>query len=206
MRRTLIALIVAAPFVWSTATAQERPRAGRFEIGVFPVGGVFFTESSSGLEPAFGNFALGATLNFTLNRWIGIEGEVGNAIGIRQQLTWQDRALAEVRTPGLYSYNGNLVVHPFTDSHRAATYGAIGAGGMTLRDTNDAARLNQGGNSTFLVGNVGGGVKWYAHQRWGLRGDYRLLIVNDKADAPAFFGGDRVRFGHRVYGGLLFFL
>jgi hypothetical protein len=37
-----------------------------------------------------------------------------------------------------------------------------------------------------------------------VRGDYRLLVVNDTADAPRFFGRDRVRFGHRVYGGLLF--
>jgi hypothetical protein len=28
------------------------------------------------------------------------------------------------------------------------------------------------GDTTFLVGNIGGGVKWYAaNSRWGLRGD-----------------------------------
>jgi hypothetical protein len=204
MRRTLVALFVAASAVCGTATAQERPGAGRFEIGVFPVGGVFFSESSSGVEPAFGNFALGATLTYAVNRWIGFEGEVGNAIGIRQELSWQDRTVAEAKSPGLYAYSGNVVLHPFTVNHAVVPYATVGGGGMTLLDSDGVARLNLGGNSTYFVANTGGGVKWYAHQRWGLRGDYRLLVVNDKVEAPEFFG-NRVRFGHRVYGGLLFF-
>src|SRR5882672_7602204 len=56
---------------------------------------------------------------------------------------------------------------------------------------------------TFLTGNVGGGVKWYAsNDRWGLRGDYRFTAVRDKDDAPSFFGRD-TRYGHRAYGGLI---
>ena len=56
---------------------------------------------------------------------------------------------------------------------------------------------------TFLTGNVGGDVKWYASNgRWGLRGDYRFTAVRDKDDAPSFFGRD-TRYGHRVYGGLI---
>jgi hypothetical protein len=203
MRRTLLALAVAAPFVFGTAIAQERPDVGRFEIGTFPVGGVFFTESSPGVEPAFGNFAIGATLTYNVNRWIGFEGEVGNAIGIRQNLTWQNGAVADTQSSGLYAYSGSLIVNPFTNNRAVMPYAAVGAGGMTLLDNDDVARL--GGNSTYFVANTGGGVKWYAHQRWGLRGDYRLLMVHNTGDAPAFFGHDGIRFGHRVYGGLLFF-
>jgi len=44
-------------------------------------------------------------------------------------------------------------------------------------------------DQTFLTGNVGGGVKWYApNNRWGLRGDYRFQVTRSKDDAPAFFG------------------
>src|SRR5215204_1721536 len=57
------------------------------------------------------------------------------------------------------------------------------------------------GTTTFLTGNVGGGVKWYAG-RWGLRGDYRFIAVQSKDDAPAFFGQE-TRYGHRIYGGVI---
>ena len=204
MRRTLAALVIALPFVGGTALAQEGPGAGRFEIGAFPVGGVFFTETSQNIEPAFGNFALGGSVTYNINRWIGIEGEFGNAVGIRQNLTWNDAALADTRTPSLYTYSGNLVINPLTNNGGVIPYGTIGAGGLTLRNSNDVAALRLGDNTTYFAANVGGGLRWYLNDRWGLRGDYRLLAVNDNADAPQFFGRDRVRFGHRMYGGLLF--
>ena len=56
-------------------------------------------------------------------------------------------------------------------------------------------------STTFLTGNVGGGISWYAG-RWGLRGDYRFIAVQSKDDAPAFFGQE-TRYGHRVYAGVL---
>ena len=58
-------------------------------------------------------------------------------------------------------------------------------------------------DQTFLTGNFGGGVKWYApNRRWGLRADYRFGITRSKDDAPAFFGRD-TRYVHRVYGGVI---
>jgi hypothetical protein len=204
MRRTLAALVIALPFVGGTALAQEGPGAGRFEIGAFPVGGVFFAETAGNTEPAFGNFALGGSVTYNVNRWIGIEGEFGNAVGIRQNLTWNEAALANTRTPSLYTYTGNLVINPLTNTSRVIPYGTIGAGGLTLRNSNDVAALRLGDNTTYFAANAGGGLRWYVNDVWGVRGDYRLLVVNDTADAPRFFGRDRVRFGHRVYGGLLF--
>jgi len=39
-------------------------------------------------------------------------------------------------------------------------------------------------DETFLSGNVGGGLKWYApNKRWGLRGDYRFAMTKGKDDA-----------------------
>jgi hypothetical protein len=58
-------------------------------------------------------------------------------------------------------------------------------------------------SQTFLTGNVGGGLKWYApNGRWGLRGDYRYLAVRANDSAPAFFGQE-TRYGHRVYGAVV---
>ena len=73
-----------------------------------------------------------------------------------------------------------------------------GVGGLTLFERR---ALVVDDAETFLTGNVGGGVNWYAG-RWGLRGDYRFIAVQSKDDAPAFFGQE-TRYGHRVYGGVL---
>jgi hypothetical protein len=73
-----------------------------------------------------------------------------------------------------------------------------GVGGLSLFEK-PSLGITQ--TETFLTGNVGGGVKWYAG-RWGLRGDYRFIGVQSKDDAPAFFG-QGPRYGHRVYGGVI---
>ena len=73
-----------------------------------------------------------------------------------------------------------------------------GVGGLTMFER---PGLTSTDAETFLTGNVGGGVSWYAG-RWGLRGDYRFIAVQSKDDAPAFFGREE-RYGHRVYAGVL---
>jgi hypothetical protein len=46
-------------------------------------------------------------------------------------------------------------------------------------------------------------VKWYSpNKRWGLRGDYRLVVTKSKDDAPEFFGNE-TRDVHRIYGGVV---
>src|SRR5688572_23648929 len=155
MRRTFIALLLAAPFLTGTAFGQERPGAGRFEVGAFPVGGVFFTGSSSEAEPAFANFALGTTLTFNVNRWIGVEGEVGNAIGLTQNLRFQDTILPEQQSPCLYAYNGNVIVNPVASNWAVVPYATVGVGGLTLRNTDEVASLALGRNTTYFAANVG---------------------------------------------------
>jgi hypothetical protein len=79
-------------------------------------------------------------------------------------------------------------------------YATGGVGGQTLFDT---ASLGIADTQTFLTGNVGGGVKWFhSSGRWGLRGDYRFIVVQSKDDAPAFWGQE-TRYGHRVYGAVV---
>ena len=51
-------------------------------------------------------------------------------------------------------------------------YGAGGVGGLT---TFERVEVGLNDDKTFFVGNVGGGVKWYApNSRWGVRLDYRF--------------------------------
>ena len=75
-RKVLVALAVVV-FAAATAFAQEGGvGAGRIEIGAFPGGGMFFTKTSNGNEPAFGNYALGGS--FTVNA-IVLSGSKGKA-------------------------------------------------------------------------------------------------------------------------------
>jgi len=83
---------------------------------------------------------------------------------------------------------------------RLVPYATSGVGGLTMFNK---ASLGINSNQTFLTGNVGGGLKWYApNGRWGLRGDYRFMVTQSQSTAPAFFGQDK-RYGHRVYVGAI---
>jgi hypothetical protein len=97
---------------------------------------------------------------------------------------------------GALTYNVNRIVG--VEGEVGSSTG--GGGGLTVFKQ---ASLGINSDDTFLTGNVGGGVKWYApNGRRGLRGDYRFMGTQSKDDAPAFFGQD-TRYGHRVYGALI---
>jgi Outer membrane protein beta-barrel domain len=198
MARWIVAPLIAAALVGtSAADAQEiAPGPGRVEVGIIPGGGVFFTENSDTQEPSFGNYDLGGAVAVNFNRYVGIEGEVSGGIGITQSLQLGGLS-AEHQTPHLLNYSGNVVVSAQTGTS-VVPYATAGIGGLSMFEE---ASLGIGETETFLTGNVGGGLKWYAG-RWGLRGDYRFITVQSKDDAPSFFGRE-TRYGHRVYGAVL---
>jgi hypothetical protein len=204
MRRTLSTVALAAFVGIGQAYAQEGGGAGRIEISAFPGGGVFFGSSSSETEPNFGNYTVGGAFTYNFNRWIGAEGEVGNAIGVHQTLNFNGETLARQSSPRLFAYNGNVVANPIGNDRTIVPYATAGVGGLRMLKTDEVAALGINSPTNFFTGNVGGGVKWFASRHWGARGDYRLMIVNDTRNAPEFFGREEVRYGHRVYGGLLF--
>jgi opacity protein-like surface antigen len=173
----------------------ENPAPGVVEISVIPGGGTFFTEKGSG--PSFGNYNVGGSVTFNFNRFVGVEGEAGGTLGISQDLRF-GAINGSVKTPNLVSYSGNVIVGMPTRSG-VVPYVTGGIGGITILET---AALGIADMKTLFTSNVGGGVKWYANKRWGLRADYRFLAVPSTADAPAFFGQD-ARYGHRVYGGVV---
>jgi hypothetical protein len=204
MRRASLVLGLALLFGAGTAYGQENaPGAGRFEISALPGGGMFFTTSENEAEPEFGNYVLGGAFTYNANRWIGIEGEAGSLLGIPQTVNYNGVALTDQHTPSMWGYTGNLVVNPWGSDRRLVPFVTGGMGGLTMLDTEDVANLGITSNTTFLTANLGGGARWYATRHWGVRGDYRLTMVNGKETAPAFFGRSD-RYAHRVAAGLVF--
>ncbi len=199
MTRWIAAVIIGIGLAGaSQAYAQDAvPGPGAVVVTIIPGGATFFTEGKTTNEPSFSNYGLGGGVEIALSRYVGIEGEVTGALGLTQDLQFTG-APSNVKTPNLLNYSGNVVVSAAAH-HSIVPYASGGIGGLTLFDK---ASLGIGNTDTFLTGNVGGGVKWFTG-RWGLRGDYRFITVKSKDDAPAFFGQE-TRYGHRVYGGLLF--
>jgi len=181
------------------ASAQESARgAGSVVVTVIPASATFFTQSPSGKEAGFTTYAPAGDVEVYLNRYIGVEGEVGGGIGVSQDL--QATSGTSHRTsPSLVTYSGNVVVTAPSDG-LLAPYLTIGAGGLTLLH---APALGIAGSRTFFTGNVGAGVKWFnATSRWGVRADYRFLVVRADDQAPGFFGQE-IRYANRAYGALL---
>jgi hypothetical protein len=147
-------------------------------------------------EPSFGNYELGGSVTVNFNRYVGVEGEVSGGIGVSQGLQFGSAEVDE-RSPNLLNYNANLVLSA-ANRTSIVPYLTGGVGGMTMFER---ASLSVNDVETFLTGNVGGGLAWYAG-RWGLRADYRFIAVQSKDDAPSFFGAEE-RYGHRLYAGVL---
>ena len=189
---------VAAVAGATNAFAQDAvPGPGAVVVTIIPGGATFFTEAEDNANaPSFGNYDLGGAVAVNFNRYLGVEGEVSGALGVSQTMQ-VGTFTVDVRSPHLLNYSCNLVVSAPTGTS-VVPYVTGGVGGLSLFEK---ASLGIDETETFLTGNVGGGVKWYAG-RWGLRGDYRFVGVQSKDDAPAFFGQEN-RYGHRVYGAVI---
>ncbi len=156
----------------------------------------FFTEAKDNPRGAsFGNYQLGGSVTANFNRYVGVEGEVSGGIGISQEMQVGGFTLDD-KSPDQLNYSANLVVSA-PNRTSVVPYLTGGVGGLTLFERPSLA-VNDA--DTFVTGNVGGGLAWYAG-RWGLRADYRFIAVQSKDEAPAFFGTEE-RYGHRVYAGV----
>jgi outer membrane protein with beta-barrel domain len=196
MKGVVTALLVVAGLAGaSSAYAQDtRSGEGKIVVTIIPGGATFFTEGKDTNGPSFGNYDLGGALAVNFNRYVGVEGEVSGQLGLSQSLS----GLAfDTRTPHMLAYNGNVVVSAPVRSS-VVPYVTGGVGALNLFEKAD---LGIADTQTFFTSNLGGGIKWYSG-RWGLRGDYRFIMVQSKDDAPEFFGRE-TRYGHRFYGAVL---
>jgi hypothetical protein len=199
MKRWIAVMVTVVGLTGASAFAQEVKQApGRANVTIIPAGGVFFTEGKNNKGPSFGDYGLGGAFDVNFNRYVGVEAEVSGAIGVAQDLKLTG-GVANLKTPNLLNYSGNVVLSAPAAYASITPYVTGGAGGLTVFDK---ASLGINSTETFLTGNVGGGLKWISG-RWGLRADYRFIAVQSKDDAPSFIGNE-TRYGHRVYGGVLF--
>ena len=178
------------------AAAQESPAPARIEVTYMPAGAGFV--SSKGNSPSFGNYGFGTSVTYNVNRLIGVEGELSTMIATTSDLQFGNLN-SNVKAPNMLSYTGNVVVSPF-GGHSVVPYATGGVGGLTMFER---PQVGVPDDQTFLTGNAGGGIKWYApSNRWGVRADYRFAATRSKNDAPQFFGRE-TRYLHRVYGGII---
>jgi hypothetical protein len=197
LRRIGILFTMAVVVGTGCAFAQEiGPGPGTVEVTYIPAGAAYFT--SKGNSPSFGNYGFGTAASFRVNRFVGLEAEIGSMIATTSNVQFGDLD-HHIKAPNMLGYTGNVVVALWT-GHSVVPYAVGGAGGLTAFDR-PALGLNT--DETFFTGNVGGGVKWYApNNRWGLRGDYRFAATQSKDNAPDFFGCES-RYAHRVYAAVI---
>jgi hypothetical protein len=196
--RTLAVVFTIASIVGGgRASAQDiNPGPGTVEVTVIPGGAMYFTDHNNATP--FTNYSLGAALAYNFNRLVGVEGEVGGSLGVTQTLRMGGVSTSGLKTPDILNYTGNVIVS-IPSGTSILPYAAAGIGGLSMFQRQDVGVLS---TDTFLTGNVGGGVKWYANGRWGLRGDYRFVATRSNSTASTFFGSTD-RFGHRVYGAVV---
>jgi hypothetical protein len=101
----------------------------------------------------------------------------------------------------MIGYSGNFLVNVIGSDRIVSPYVEGGVGGLTLFSSSDVTSLGILKDETYLTGNVGGGVKWYASRHVGLRGDVRAIVVENKQGS--IFDTDHNRWGGRIYAGLL---
>jgi Outer membrane protein beta-barrel domain len=198
MSHRIAALVVLGiGFGLGSAYAQEAPGAvpALVEVTYMPVGAAYFASKDD--SPSFGNYGFGTAVTFNLNRYVAVEGEIGAMLATTSDLQFGD-VPSDTKSPNMLNYTANVIVAPWRGA--VVPYAAGGVGGLTMFER---PTLGVTSDETFLNGNVGGGVRWYApNKHWGLRGDYRFAMTKSKDSAPEFFGQDD-RYAHRIYGGVI---
>ena len=195
----------------AVASAQgSDPGAGKLEVGFFPGGGTFFVSGDDDLEVNFNTYNFGGHVSWYLHRLLAVEGELGFGIGLAQDVNYENRVVRHVQVPGTTSVSGNVLVFPMGSDRLIAGYLTGGGGLLTLQNRVSTRQFGLTESESFGATNAGGGLKILRGgtglQRWGARIDYRLLFVNSKDDAVAFFARSKRRIGHRIYVGFLYTL
>jgi hypothetical protein len=117
-------------------------------------------------------------------------------------MTFAGLRLEDQKSPNMLAYNGDLVVHVVGSDRAIAPYVVSGVGGLTLFTRREVTNLGIVNDETYFTGNVGGGVKWFATQHVGLRGDGRFIMVKSRDEVP-FFSQEKNQYGARAHAGVL---
>jgi hypothetical protein len=212
MRRTTIGFATLMLVAAVSAASAQTPTvgAGTLEIGGFPIGGTFLVGGDDDKEVNFNVYSAGANLTYYVNEHAAVEGEFGISFGLAQDVFFRQKEVLHVQMPNVWNYFGNVVFFPSgAVGRRVPYYVTAGAGAVSLQSRQPTKPFGYDvdtvGFATFIAENIGGGVKIFQADApdWGFRIDYRYLIVNANAAAPAFFAQAKRRAGHRVTFGIL---
>ena len=90
MSRRIAALVVMgiALGIGSAYGQETSAEPALVEVTFMPAGAAYF--ASKGDAPSFGNYGFGTAVTFNLNRYIGVEGEVGSMIATTSDLQFGD--------------------------------------------------------------------------------------------------------------------
>src|SRR6185503_5559527 len=89
------------------AAAQETPGPGLVEVTYMPAGAAYV--ASKGDSPSFGNYGFGTAVNFNINRFLGVEGELSSLLSTTSDLQFGDLN-KDTKAPNLLSYTANAIV------------------------------------------------------------------------------------------------
>jgi hypothetical protein len=209
MTARAIAFLIIYTLLPATAVRAQQSDStvpqGRVQVTAIPAGVTYFSGGSETDEPSFTHYELGGAVTININRHFALEGEVTSSIGAAQDFE-ASTFTEDLEAPHVLQYAGNVIFYAPTGTS-VTPYVTGGAGALTFFERPELGIYD---TTSFFAGNVGGGLKWYADRRWGVRVDYRFLAVrSNDIDVPsdtrvrAPFFGRETRFGHRVYGGII---
>jgi hypothetical protein len=192
-------LIYPAAIILSAgvAHAQETLGAGRVEIDSALLGGGVLVLPADQSHARGYVFDLATTVN-VLPR-VGLEADFAWAMGRSRTLALPGSPLQTLETPGMLFYTGNIIYNPRGHEHALVPYAELGWGAASVLDAPDTFGLES--NSTHLVANVGGGLRWFIVPHWGARADYRYIAI---PNGHAAAGVTPIRHAQRLYGALVF--
>jgi hypothetical protein len=193
---TLILALTAAP-----SLAQESTGAERIEISsaVFG-GGLFVVPPPVSGEDASRSYVVSGAVTANLTARIGVEGDVGVALGRTDTHRVFGTVPTDQRTPNIMTLLVNGVYSPARSDRPFVPYVTAGVGALTVFGDTASPPFGLAPQHTYFVGSFGGGLRWFPVPHWGFRGDYRYLpIKKDDRTSPQPVVGS----AHRVYAALV---
>ena len=94
---------------WKRARTGSECRAGTRRSDVHAGGAAYFASKDD--SPSFGNYGFGTAVTFNLNRFVGIEGELGAMLATTSDLQFGDLS-SDIKAPNMLNYTANVVVSP----------------------------------------------------------------------------------------------
>ena len=193
MRKWIAIAFAAASLVAGRASAEDAQR-GRAEWYGFPGGGLLFTDASDSTGPA--SFTIGTAFALRVNGRAAVEVDAVLGLGRRQTIEFGGRTFAAQPMPDTIGLGASVIVDAVPRSRGVVPYLASGIGALLVVPRDGTGAVGFTSRSSLPTANLGGGLKWYAPWGWGLRADYRVLVVGHD-DRTAAFYGDRARVGQR---------